>query len=493
MTDKPSYEELERKIKDLEKDLEESKRKEKLQEAAEKRWQSLLESIPNYLVVLDLQGQFLYTNGLPGLAPDEAKGKNVYDFIPSDHQHKLRQAMKMALLTGDTQTNEVPIVTRDGKKTWWSNRIRPVKREGQLVEYLAIGTDITEQKKAAEALVRRDAILEALSIALEQVLKMFDLEEAGKKILGLLGEATNLSRAYVFKNRTNENGELFSTPVYQWVKPGIGPPKEVPEIQREISYKDSGLERWPITLSKGEIILGHVKDFPVVEQDILKKYDILSIIIVPIYVGKEWWGFIGFDEFQIERTWSVAEAEAFRAAGRIFGGVIQRRRMDDALRKAHEELESRVKERTKELEIRTSDLEEVNTALKVLLKRREEDKTELEEKVLFSVKELITPHLEKLKNSRLDHRQETLMGIIESNLDDIVTPFMQGMPTKFSKLTPTEIQVANLVKQGKITKEIAELLNVSTKTIDRHRDNIRRKVGIKNKKINLRTHLLSGK
>jgi len=493
MLSEPSYEELEQKIRELEKELEDRIRKEEANQITENRWPSLLSSIPNYVVVLDLQGQFIFTNGLPGLTPKEAKGKNVYDFIPDDHQYKLRQAMRMALLTGDTQTYEIPIVMPDGRTTWWSNSIKPIKRAGQLVEYLAIATDITQQKKDEQALKRRDAILEALSIALDRVLRMSDLAEAGDTILELLGKATNLSRAYIFKNSTNEKGELFSNPVYQWIKPGIGPGKKVPEIRGEISYKVSGLQRWATLLSKAEIIQGHVKDFPQVEQKLLEQYGILSIIMVPIFVGQEWWGFIGFDEFQVERTWSVAEVGALRAAGRILGGVIQRKQMDDALRNAQERLETRVKERTKELEVRTGDLEEVNTALKVLLKRREEDKTELEEKVLFSVKELISPHLEKLKDSRLNHRQKVILGIIESNLEDIVSPFMQAMPTKFAKLTPTEIQVANLVKQGKITKEIAELMTVSTKTIDRHRDNIRRKVGIKNKKINLRTHLLSGK
>ncbi len=204
-------------------------------------------------------------------------------------------------------------------------------------------------------------------------------------------------------------------------------------------------------------------------------------------------GFIGFDEMNVERSWSAAETEALKAAGKLFGSVILRERMERELKKAREELEQRVRERTQELEMKRSDLEEVNTALKVLLKRREEDKSELEEKVLFSVRELIAPHLEKLKVTNLNHSQKILLDIIESNLNDIVSPFAQGVSAKFSKLTPTEIQVANLVKQGKITKEIAELMNVSTKTIDRHRDNIRRKFGISNRKINLRSYLLSAK
>jgi len=88
-------------------------------------------------------------------------------------------------------------------------------------------------------------------------------------------------------------------------------------------------------------------------------------------------------------------------------------------------------------------------------------------------------------------RQASLMSILESNLKDIVSPFARELTRKYLKFTPTEIQVANLVKQGKTTKEIADLLNVSDKTIESHRKNIRGKIGIKNKKENLQTHLLT--
>ncbi len=155
--------------------------------------------------------------------------------------------------------------------------------------------------------------------------------------------------------------------------------------------------------------------------------------------------------------------------------------------------EQALRNREKELEKKTNDLQEVNTALKVLLKKREEDKKELEKKILFSVRELVFPYIEKMKQSKLDHDQRTLIEIIDSNINDISTPFMQGFSSKFSKLTPSEIQVANFVKKGKTTREIAELLNVSTKTIDCHRDSIRKKIGIRNRKINLRSYLVSGK
>jgi len=175
----------------------------------------------------------------------------------------------------------------------------------------------------------------------------------------------------------------------------------------------------------------------------------------------------------------------------IIRDVTERRQAAAALQTAHDELERRVAERTEQLQVKTKNLEEVNTALNVLLKKREEDKTQLEEKVLLNVKELILPFLDKLKNSGLNTTQQTYRQIIEGNINDIVSPFVRTMSTKFLNLTPSEIQIANMVKQGLTTKEMAQLLNLSARTIESHRDNIRKKLGIKNKKANLRSYLSS--
>ncbi|MBW2738584.1 MAG: hypothetical protein JRE64_06970, partial [Deltaproteobacteria bacterium] len=144
-----------------------------------------------------------------------------------------------------------------------------------------------------------------------------------------------------------------------------------------------------------------------------------------------------------------------------------------------------------EIELQACELEETNTALKVLMQQRIEVKTEIEEMVLLNANDLIMPFLERLKKSRLDSKQKAYVNLIESNLNEIVAPLVREFSKINLKLTPTEIQVTNLVKQGKTTKEIAEFMNLATSTIDTHRNKIRKKLGIKNKKINLRTHLFS--
>ncbi|MEJ2365873.1 MAG: helix-turn-helix transcriptional regulator [Deltaproteobacteria bacterium] len=111
--------------------------------------------------------------------------------------------------------------------------------------------------------------------------------------------------------------------------------------------------------------------------------------------------------------------------------------------------------------------------------------------MLSNVKELVNPYLNRLKNTSLDRQQRAHLEIIESNLNDIVSPFLRQLSSKYLKLTPREIEVATLVKEGKSTKEIGEMLNLSMNAVDFHRKNIREKLGLKNKKANLRTHLLS--
>lgn len=154
-------------------------------------------------------------------------------------------------------------------------------------------------------------------------------------------------------------------------------------------------------------------------------------------------------------------------------------------------VEKALREREAELEIKTNSLEELNTALRVLLKRRDEDKAELNEKVLCNVKELIVPYLEKLKKSPLDPKQQAYVNILESNLHNIISEFSRTLSSKYLGLTPKEILVANLIKNGKTNKEIGEVLTLSIRTIETHRKNMRKKLNLEKKNGNLRSHLLT--
>lgn len=149
------------------------------------------------------------------------------------------------------------------------------------------------------------------------------------------------------------------------------------------------------------------------------------------------------------------------------------------------------RKKQQELEIKSKELEEVNAALRVLLKKREEDKIELEERVLSNIKKMIEPYLEKLQRSSLNERQKNYLELVQTNLNEIISPFARNLSSIYYHLTPQEIQIADLVKQGKTNKEIAAIMCLSLKTIEFHRTNIRKKLGLKTRKANLRTHLMS--
>jgi PAS domain S-box-containing protein len=150
-----------------------------------------------------------------------------------------------------------------------------------------------------------------------------------------------------------------------------------------------------------------------------------------------------------------------------------------------------LKARERELELKTRNLEEVNTALKVLLDRRDADKAELEQAVISNLNESVLPYLERAKKKATNKQLRDYLSALEHNLIDVTSSFFHKLSTKYVNLTTTEVEVANLVKNGKSTKEIADLMNISGKTVEVHRMNIRKKMGIANTKKSLRTHLLS--
>lgn len=136
-------------------------------------------------------------------------------------------------------------------------------------------------------------------------------------------------------------------------------------------------------------------------------------------------------------------------------------------------------------------LEESNIALKVLLEHRDKDRQDMERKVLANVKGLVLPYLEKLKGARLKPRERTLVEIVDTHLQDIISPFLQNAANADILLTPQEMQVAALIKDGQSSKEIAEVLNIAEATVNFHRKNLRIKFGLQNRRVNLRSYLLS--
>jgi DNA-binding CsgD family transcriptional regulator len=176
-----------------------------------------------------------------------------------------------------------------------------------------------------------------------------------------------------------------------------------------------------------------------------------------------------------------------RAAGSVPVKVVISHENITALKLAQEKLTLR----EKELEQKSKRLEEANAALGAILRQRDKDRKQLEQTVFQNLKQVVLPNIQRLKAISRTAGAAGLTDLIEKGLQEIASPFLRHLTSLGSVLTPQELQVAALIKEGKTTKEIAGILNLSPATINFHRRNLRKKLKLTNTETNLRTFLLS--
>ncbi len=150
-----------------------------------------------------------------------------------------------------------------------------------------------------------------------------------------------------------------------------------------------------------------------------------------------------------------------------------------------------LQEREKELDEKSRYLEKVNQALKASLDHREVEKRAVEENMLVNLKRFVFPYIEEISHCRLDTDARAYLNIIETNLNDMVSRFSKSIFWKYLDLTPTEVHIADLIRSGKNSKDIAQMLGLSPSSVQWHRKNIREKLGLTNKKVNLQIYLTS--
>ena len=435
---------------ELEMQNEELRRTQLELEAARDKYSNLYDFAPIGYFTFDEKSRIQEVNlkgaNMLGCSRSQLLNVKFSSFISPDSQDDFYFHCKQLLKTEGHQNCQLKLQRQEG--TFFFARLESVARKDKsknLKQILTALTDITEVRRASE-LVRQSE---------EKLRQMFDHMVSGSGLTEVVYDKRGKPCDY----RYLEVNSAFE---------GI-----------------SGVKRNQVI---GKTML---EVFPKTEPHWLQSLEKVAVTGHPIRVENY---FQGLDKFFLATGFRPKEGQvAF-----TFIDITEQKRLDKALQKAHDDLEKQVAARTAELKQSNEELKmhmtrlgEANTALKVLLKQREADKTELEEKVLLNFKELISPYLEKLKNKKLGFKEMAYVDIIESNLNDIISPFVRNFSTRLFRLSPTEVQVLNLIKQGNTTKAIAKTMNLATSTIDFHRHNIRKKIGIKNKKINLSSYLSS--
>jgi DNA-binding CsgD family transcriptional regulator len=130
-------------------------------------------------------------------------------------------------------------------------------------------------------------------------------------------------------------------------------------------------------------------------------------------------------------------------------------------------------------------------ALKIMLQKSKENREEIEAEVMATLKKMVVPLIQKIKKSEINPSVREHINRLEENLKYLSSPFSRSLSFEYISLSPKEIQVANLIRDGRVTREIAEELGMKPGTVEFYRNNIREKIGIRGKKIRLRTHLLN--
>jgi PAS domain S-box-containing protein len=441
MTGKPTHEELDRRIiKELEKEA--GKRKEAEEEL--RKYQFLIESAHDAIFFKDLESRYIIANdntlGAFGLSREDVIGKNDYELMPDQKEAK-KNVHDDQIVFKLAKAKEVlkHMTGADGKKYWFEAiKIPQFDNDGTVIGLAGIARDITKREQAEKTLRDNESKLSAMLASVGDHMSMMD------KDLNILW--------------ANEIAEkIFGNDI-------IG--KKCYEVYHK---RTEPCEPYPcITLRAFENGTIYEHDTQVIDKD-----------------GKRIF-------FHCTANVALRNDEGNPTAVlEISRDITEKVQAVKALHKAKDELESRVEERTRELKIEKINLEEANIALQVLLEKRQEDKKEMEDNVLTNAKEMIGPYFEKIRKTKLDDQQKALLSIMGYNINEIISPFTRKMSQKYLNLTPTEIEVTNLIRYGSDSKEIAELMNLSTRTIYNHRKNIRKKFGLKNKKTNLRSHLLS--
>jgi diguanylate cyclase (GGDEF)-like protein/PAS domain S-box-containing protein len=187
----------------------------------------------------------------------------------------------------------------------------------------------TQLQMSEQTLRNREEILVALRVAAEKLFRSPNFDAAVQEEIGDLGRAAGIDRIYICENHLDKNGELFETQRFAWAQESAYSQINNPELEA-FYFERRGFNRWVETLSQNVILKGHVKDFPKSEREFLSSLGTVSTLVVPIFVGQRWWGFMGFDAKQ-ERAWSPTEEDALRGAGGILGGAIERRKVEQTL------------------------------------------------------------------------------------------------------------------------------------------------------------------
>ncbi|MGE4194818.1 MAG: ATP-binding protein [Pseudodesulfovibrio sp.] len=233
---------------------------------------------------------------------------------------------------------EYRVVNRDGKvRHLHANREVELGPSGDVVRIYGMARDVSLQKEFEELLFRRDAILQVLTSFASRFLRKIDWDEGVSDALVKLGKVADVTRIYLFRKADRPGGEEVLTLHNEWAAEGLFPLSKGPE-GFEISTSPL-YDTWRGAMLKRKVVTGHVKHFRKEEREVFESTGAKSIMIVPVFAGNAWWGFLGLSEHRCERDWLPVEIESMMLAANLFGSAIHYGEMSGKLIEANRSAE----------------------------------------------------------------------------------------------------------------------------------------------------------
>ncbi|MBK1986488.1 EAL domain-containing protein [Sphaerospermopsis aphanizomenoides BCCUSP55] len=283
------------------------------------RLASFPELIPNPIIEMDAEGNVTYLNPAAGLKFPRLREMGKEHPI-------LAQLLDAVANQKDKDNSFVREVEVGGEIFEQAVHYLP---ESDLIRTFII-REITEQKQAEAELRQRDRLLQGVAEAANYLLAEMNYEIAIEKALATFGTASNSDRIYLFHNHPHHiTGEMAMSLQFEWTKTGI---KSCQNHWQNHCYQTSGLERWYTNLSKGDFISGLIEEFPNTEQQLLCQDEIQSLLLVPLRLEEDFWGYLGLADCTSPRHWSTHEKSSLLTMAAIISGARQRQQVEAKIR-----------------------------------------------------------------------------------------------------------------------------------------------------------------
>ena len=291
--------------------------------------------------------------------------KHYSDFtklVHPDDYEPMMEAMIKCMKATLVYSADYRIKASNGEYKWFHDIgvVTATDDNGKPLMVTGVVIDITERKNSEEQLKQRIKYEENLAHFSNTLL--LSSENAINRALEYILDASATARVYIFENFTDENGALCMKQTHEICAEGVKPENNNPTLQH-IDYEKEGFARWKKELANNNLISGNIDHFPKEEQEILALQNIQSILVIPIWVNKKWFGFIGFDNIYRKRDWNQNDIRLLKTISEIIGIYIENRQKEKAIINQNEELQKLNATKDKFFSIISHDLKNPFTTL----------------------------------------------------------------------------------------------------------------------------------